>query len=134
MLGTVMDNTDCTASYSQVFSNQQHAEAMLAALSEKARAVESDLVTSAGIKPVDGGVQLEADSLRLPCGNPDLPARPALIPALPRRRLPRVGDCLPYIAPIESAPARSFDLCRFAKCNRLVNNDLIRSDLFCPLR
>ncbi len=61
-VGTVMDNTDCTASYSQVFSNQQDAEAMLAALSEKARAVESDPCDiSSSIKPVDGGVQLEAD-------------------------------------------------------------------------
>ncbi|AGE19277.1 MULTISPECIES: YfcZ/YiiS family protein [Serratia] len=61
-VGTVMDNTDCTASYSQVFSNQHDAEAMLAALSEKARAVESDPCDiSSSIKPVDGGVQLEAD-------------------------------------------------------------------------
>ncbi len=37
-VGTIMDNTDCTASYSRVFTNRPEAEAMLAALSEKARA------------------------------------------------------------------------------------------------
>ncbi len=41
-VGTVMDNTDCTASYSREFDDRPHAEAMLALLSDKARAVESD--------------------------------------------------------------------------------------------
>ncbi len=41
-VGTIMDNTDCTASYSRVFANKQDAEATLNALSEKARAVESE--------------------------------------------------------------------------------------------
>ena len=61
-VGTVMDNTDCTASYSQVFSNQQDAEAMLAALSEKARAVESDpCKITPTFTEVDGGVKLDID-------------------------------------------------------------------------
>ncbi|WON75716.1 YfcZ/YiiS family protein [Serratia sp. UGAL515B_01] len=59
-VGTVMDNTDCTASYSQVFINQQDAEKALAALTEKARGVESDPCDiSSSIKPVDGGVKLD---------------------------------------------------------------------------
>ena len=57
-----MDNTDCTASYSQVFANQQDAEKMLTTLTEKARGVESDPCDiSSSIKPVDGGVELVAD-------------------------------------------------------------------------
>ncbi|CAM4137903.1 YfcZ/YiiS family protein [Serratia silvae] len=61
-VGTVMDNTDCTASYSRVFANQQDAEQTLAALTEKARGVESDPCDiSSSIKPVDGGVQLDVD-------------------------------------------------------------------------
>ena len=34
-VGTIVDNTDCTASYSRVFANRAEAEATLAALSEK---------------------------------------------------------------------------------------------------
>lgn len=61
-VGTIMDNTDCTASYSQVLANQQEAEKTLAALTEKARSVESDpCVISSRINPVEGGVQLDAD-------------------------------------------------------------------------
>ncbi|MGY0148703.1 YfcZ/YiiS family protein [Edwardsiella tarda] len=41
-VGTVMDNTDCTASYRHLFASQGEAEAMLATLTEKARAVESE--------------------------------------------------------------------------------------------
>ena len=41
-VGTIVDNTDCTASYSRVFANRAEAEATLAALSEKARNVESE--------------------------------------------------------------------------------------------
>ena len=37
-VGTIMDNTDCTASYSRVFANRAEAEEMLAALSEIGRA------------------------------------------------------------------------------------------------
>ncbi len=32
-VGTIVDNTDCTASYSRVFSNRAEAEQTLAALS-----------------------------------------------------------------------------------------------------
>ena len=41
-VGTIMDNTDCTASYSRVFANKAQAEETLAALSAKARAAESE--------------------------------------------------------------------------------------------
>ncbi|HDH1507737.1 TPA: YfcZ/YiiS family protein [Klebsiella quasipneumoniae subsp. similipneumoniae] len=61
-VGTIVDNTDCTASYSRVFANRAKAEQMLAALSEKARSVESE---PCKINPVfadvDGGVQLDID-------------------------------------------------------------------------
>ncbi len=61
-VGTIVDNTDCTASYSRVFANHAEAEQMLAALSEKARSVESE---PCKINPVfadvDGGVQLDID-------------------------------------------------------------------------
>ncbi|SYQ07463.1 Protein of uncharacterised function (DUF406) [Klebsiella pneumoniae] len=35
-VGTIVDNTDCIASYSHVFANRAEAEQTLAALSEKA--------------------------------------------------------------------------------------------------
>jgi len=61
-VGTIMDNSDCTASYSRVFANRAQAEETLAALTEKARSVESE---PCDIKPtfteVDGGVQLDID-------------------------------------------------------------------------
>ena len=41
-VGTVMDNTDCTASYSEEFERREQAEAMLRTLTDKARAVESE--------------------------------------------------------------------------------------------
>lgn len=61
-VGTIMDNTDTTASYSRVFANRADAEATLAALSEKAREVESEpcKITST-FKEVDGGVLLDID-------------------------------------------------------------------------
>lgn len=61
-VGTIMDNTDTTASYSRVFANRADAEETLAALSEKAREVESEpcKITST-FKEVDGGVQLDID-------------------------------------------------------------------------
>ena len=59
-VGTIVDNTDCTASYSRVFANRAEAEQTLAALSEKARNVQSE---PCRINPtftdVDGGVQLD---------------------------------------------------------------------------
>lgn len=61
-VGTVMDNTDCTASYSRLFSDRAEAEAMLAALSEKARAVESDpCEIHARYHQEHAGVRLDAD-------------------------------------------------------------------------
>ncbi|UYU30929.1 YfcZ/YiiS family protein [Siccibacter colletis] len=61
-VGTIMDNTDCTASYSRVFSNRADAEATLDALSAKAREVESEpCQITPRFSEVDGGVQLDID-------------------------------------------------------------------------
>lgn len=61
-VGTIVDNTDCTASYSRVFANRAEAEATLAALSEKARNVESEpCKINSTLTDVDGGVQLNID-------------------------------------------------------------------------
>ncbi|PXJ06719.1 YfcZ/YiiS family protein [Klebsiella pneumoniae] len=60
--GTIVDNTDCTASYSRVFANRAEAEQTLAALSEKARNVESEpCQINPTFTDVDGGVQLDID-------------------------------------------------------------------------
>ncbi|MEQ9847501.1 YfcZ/YiiS family protein [Pectobacterium brasiliense] len=61
-VGTIMDNTDCTASYSNVFGDRAEAEAALAALTEKARAVESEPCEIAStLEEADGGVKLDID-------------------------------------------------------------------------
>ncbi|WP_236330572.1 YfcZ/YiiS family protein [Enterobacter quasihormaechei] len=61
-VGTIMDNTDCTASYSRVFSNRAEAEETLAALTQRAREVESDpCEIKSTFTEVDGGVQLDID-------------------------------------------------------------------------
>ncbi|WP_031520495.1 YfcZ/YiiS family protein [Siccibacter colletis] len=61
-VGTIMDNTDCTASYSRVFSNRADAEATLDALSAKAREVESEpCQITPRFSEVDGGVQMDID-------------------------------------------------------------------------
>ncbi|MEL4887086.1 YfcZ/YiiS family protein [Pectobacterium betavasculorum] len=61
-VGTIMDNTDCTASYSKVFGDRSDAEATLAALTEKARAVESEPCEIAStLEDVDGGIKLDID-------------------------------------------------------------------------
>lgn len=61
-VGTIVDNTDCTASYSRVFANRAEAEQTLAALSEKARSVESEpCQINPTFTDVDGGVQLDID-------------------------------------------------------------------------
>ncbi|CNJ12486.1 DUF406 family protein [Yersinia mollaretii] len=61
-VGTVMDNTDCTASYSCVFDNRAEAEAMLKTLTEKARAVESDpCLIEHKLEDAEGGVRLTID-------------------------------------------------------------------------
>ncbi|AOR59535.1 hypothetical protein A8F97_11555 [Pectobacterium parmentieri] len=61
-VGTIMDNTDCTASYSKVFGDRSDAEVALTALTAKARAVESEPcdITST-LEEVDGGVKLDID-------------------------------------------------------------------------
>ncbi|WP_300000959.1 YfcZ/YiiS family protein [uncultured Cedecea sp.] len=41
-VGSVIDNTDCVASYSRVFTSKAQADEALAALSTKAREVESE--------------------------------------------------------------------------------------------
>lgn len=63
-VGTVMDNTDCTASYHHVFETENEAKAMLEMLTKKARAVESEpcKITST-IAKEDGGYGLTADFL-----------------------------------------------------------------------
>ncbi|HDZ1349538.1 YfcZ/YiiS family protein [Klebsiella pneumoniae] len=61
-VGTIVDNTDCTASYSRVFANRAEAEQTIAALSEKARNVESEpCQINPTFTDVDGGVQLDID-------------------------------------------------------------------------
>ncbi len=61
-VGTIVDNTDCTASYRRVFANRAEAEQTLAALSEKARNVESEpCQINPTFTDVDGGVQLDID-------------------------------------------------------------------------
>ena len=61
-VGTLMDNTDCTASYSRVFPNRAEAEETLAALSQRAREVESDpCEIKSTFTEVEGGVQLDID-------------------------------------------------------------------------
>ncbi|EPA3146276.1 YfcZ/YiiS family protein [Yersinia enterocolitica] len=61
-VGTIMDNTDCTASYSCVFDNRVEAEVMLKTLTEKARAVESEpCLIEHKLEETDGGVRLTVD-------------------------------------------------------------------------
>jgi uncharacterized protein (TIGR00743 family) len=61
-VGTIMDNTDCTASYSHVFANEAQANEMLNSLTAKARAVESEpCVIDSRIEKVEGGVELNID-------------------------------------------------------------------------
>ncbi|MDP1481785.1 DUF406 family protein, partial [Klebsiella pneumoniae] len=55
-------NTDCTASYSRVFANRAEDEQTLAALSEKARNVESEpCQINQTFTDVDGGVKLDIE-------------------------------------------------------------------------
>lgn len=61
-VGTIMDNTDCTASYSRVFTNRAEAEETLAALTKRARDVESEpCEIKSTFSDVEGGVQLDID-------------------------------------------------------------------------
>ncbi|ORM63239.1 hypothetical protein HA45_14790 [Pantoea rodasii] len=61
-VGTVMDNTDCTASWSGVFADRHAAEAMLKHLTDKARQVESEpCEISADFVEEAPGVRLNVD-------------------------------------------------------------------------
>ena len=61
-VGTVMDNTDCTASYSKVFADRAAAQETLTALTEKARSVESEpCQIDSRFVDVKDGVQLDID-------------------------------------------------------------------------
>ncbi|WP_312215736.1 YfcZ/YiiS family protein [Pantoea vagans] len=61
-VGTVMDNTDCTASWSEWFAQRADAEAKLALLTERAREVESEpCVIESRFSEVDQGMQLDID-------------------------------------------------------------------------
>ena len=61
-VGTIMDNSDCTASYSRVFTNRAEAEETLAALSKRARDVESEpCEIKSTFTEVEGGVKLDID-------------------------------------------------------------------------
>ncbi|WP_312242889.1 YfcZ/YiiS family protein [Pantoea sp.] len=61
-VGTVMDNSDCTASWSQTFTSRQDAEATLARLTEKARQVESEPCDiNARLSETSEGVRLDVD-------------------------------------------------------------------------
>ncbi|TCW00365.1 YfcZ/YiiS family protein [Biostraticola tofi] len=61
-VGTIIDNEDCKASFSKTFEKRHQAEEMLAGLTDKARAVESDpCLIESRIDPADGGVVLNAD-------------------------------------------------------------------------
>ena len=61
-VGTITDNSDCTASYSRVFANRAEAEQTLAALTEKARSVESEpCKISPTFTEESDGVRLDID-------------------------------------------------------------------------
>lgn len=61
-VGTIMDNTDCTASYCHVFTSESQAKEMLQSLTEKARAVESDpCIIESRIENCVDGVELNVD-------------------------------------------------------------------------
>ncbi|EPS2708447.1 YfcZ/YiiS family protein [Cronobacter turicensis] len=61
-VGTIIDNTDCVASYSRVFANRADADATLAALTARAREVESEpcQITPRFTEEADG-VRLDID-------------------------------------------------------------------------
>lgn len=61
-IGTVIDNTDCIASYSHVFTSRAEADAMLAKLTAKAREVESESAQiDSRFTDVADGVRLDID-------------------------------------------------------------------------
>ena len=61
-VGTVMDNSDCTANWSEVYPDRAAAEAALAQLTGNARAVESDPCRiESEICDAAGGVRLQVN-------------------------------------------------------------------------
>ncbi|MTD28756.1 YfcZ/YiiS family protein [Erwinia sorbitola] len=61
-VGTVLDNTDCTATYSHKFERRDQAEAMLQELSDKARAVESEpCLIESRFSELPDGVKLDVN-------------------------------------------------------------------------
>lgn len=61
-VGTIMDNTDCTATWCKVYENRQQADAALAQLTEKARQIESEpCQINARFSEQPEGVQLDID-------------------------------------------------------------------------
>ncbi|EPF15556.1 Protein of uncharacterised function (DUF406) [Cedecea davisae] len=61
-VGSIIDNTDCIATYSRVFADKKQADEVLAALTAKAREVESETcqITPRYTEVADG-VQLDID-------------------------------------------------------------------------
>lgn len=63
-VGSIIDNTDCVASYSHVFATKEQAEETLKALSAKAREVESEpCQITHHLTDVAEGVRLDIDFL-----------------------------------------------------------------------
>lgn len=60
-VGTIIDNTDCTANFNRVFASKAEAEQMLETLIAKARKTESDpCEITHTLNNVDDGVELDA--------------------------------------------------------------------------
>lgn len=58
-VGTILDNSDCTATLEKIFATQAEAEQGLATLTQKVREVESEPAQIASeIVAVEGGVKL----------------------------------------------------------------------------
>lgn len=63
-VGSIIDNTDCIASYSRVFASKAQAEETLAALSAKAHEVESEpCQITPRFTEEAGGIRLDIDFL-----------------------------------------------------------------------
>lgn len=61
-VGSVIDNSDCVASYSHVFDNKAQADEALAALTAKAREVESEpCQIKSAFTSVSEGIRLDID-------------------------------------------------------------------------
>lgn len=131
-VGTIMDNSDCTASYSRVFANRAEAEQTLAALTEKARSVESEpckitptfTEESDGVRlDIDFTFACEAEMLIFQSGS-------ALIPLgyiRPCQLLAGAFSFLFFFSLCVIAP--TFPFLHLAKCKKMVKT-MIRSDHF----